>query len=341
MDTSTQDLLGESAAALFTDLATPAAVRVAEEKGVDPVLWQAVADSGFDLALVPEALGGSGLCLRDTGALLEAIGRFAVPLPLGEAMLAHALAAASGVLLPSGSLSAALARREGETLKAQAVPYGATVTHVLLVVQREAAWLMPASLAQRDAHAGLTPCMECDMAWPRSQALQRIALPEGCDWMAAGAALRSAQIAGALDAVLAKTLIYAEERQQFGRGLAKFQAIQQQIAVLAEDCFAAGTAAALACDSSSPWPEPALAAAAKVVASQAASRASGIAHAIFGAMGITGEHDLQLFTRRLQSWRTQYGSEDFWSERLGHALLAGSGSTWDYARRPEMPVVVV
>jgi len=336
MDTSTQEMLAESAAALFTDLATPAAIRQAEEKGLDPALWQAVSDSGFDLALVPEALGGSGLGLRDAGALLQAMGRFAVPLPLGEAMLAHALAAASGVSLPTGSLSAALARRDGETLHAQAVPYGASVAHVLLVVPGEAAWLMPTNSARCTPHPGLSACMECDMTWPLGQALQQIGLPEGCDWLAAGAALRSAQIAGALDPVLAMTLVYAEERQQFGRGLAKFQAIQQQIAVLAEDCYAARTAAALACDSGSAWPEGALAAAAKVVASQAASRASGIAHAIFGAMGITAEHDLQLFTRRLQGWRAQYGSEDFWSARVGQALVTGRGDTWDYARQPEV-----
>lgn len=336
MDTSTQDMLAAAAADLFNDLATPAAVRRAEEEGPDPALWQAVTDSGFDLALVPQSLGGSGLSLREAGALLQAMGRFAVPLPLGEAMFARALATASGVTLPTGPLSAAPARRDEQTLRARAVPYGAGVAHVLLVEPGEAAWLLPTEAAQHEPHAGLSACMECDMVWPLGLAMQRLVLPDGCDWLAAGAALRSAQIAGALDAVLAMTLDYASGRQQFGRSLAKFQTIQQQIAVLAEDCFAARTAAALACDSDSPWPQPALAAAAKAVASQAASRASGIAHAIFGALGITAEHDLQLFTRRLHAWRSQYGTEDYWSQRIGQALLAGDGSVLDHARRPQM-----
>jgi len=333
MDLSTQDLLAESAAALFTDLATPAAVRQAEADGPNPTLLRTVTEAEFELALVPESLGGSGLELRDVGALWQALGRFAVPLPLGEAMLARAFAASSDARLPAGPLSAAAARRDGDALHAPAVPYGADAAHVLVVVPGEAAWLMPGDAAERQPHPGPSACRESDMRWLLGQAVQRIELPDHCDWLAAGAALRSAQMAGALDAVLSMALVHAAQRQQFGRSLAKFQAVQQQIAVLAEDCFAVRMAAALACDSIGPWPDACRAAAAKVVASQAASRACATAHAIFGAMGITAEHDLQLFTRRLQGWRMQYGSEDFWSARIGQRLLAGTTSAWDYARQ--------
>ena len=327
-----QDLLTESIQSLFSDHATPAAVRRAETAGLDRTLWQHLCAGGFDRALAPESAGGSGLALRDVAGMLQACGRFAAPVPLGEAMLAHAMAAACGAALPAGVVTAGTARPTGDGIHASAVPWGASGDWVLAVEPGVQAWVLPVAAAASQAHPGLGACGEVDLQWPRQAAQAHWALPAGLDWPATGAALRSAQIAGALDAVLAMTLRYASDRCQFGRPLAKFQAIQQQIAVLAEDTFAARMAAALACDSAAGLPDAMAAAAAKVVASAAASRACAVAHAIHGALGITAEFDLQLFTRRLLAWRMQYGSETFWAARVGKALLADDRPAWDFVR---------
>ncbi len=50
---------------------------------------------------------------------------------------------------------------------------------------------------------------------------------------AAGAAMRTVQIAGALSRVLAVCVQYAQTRVQFGRPIGKFQAIQHNLAILA------------------------------------------------------------------------------------------------------------
>ncbi len=54
---------------------------------------------------------------------------------------------------------------------------------------------------------------------------------------------RACQIAGALDAALALSIAYANERQQFGRPLGKFQAVQQSLASFACEAAAANCAA--------------------------------------------------------------------------------------------------
>ena len=61
-----------------------------------------------------------------------------------------------------------------------------------------------------------------------------------------GAALCTIQIAGALERVLEITVAYAGERVQFGRAIGKFQAVQQNLAVLAGQVAAAGAAADIA-----------------------------------------------------------------------------------------------
>ena len=151
------------------------------------------------------------------------------------------------------------------------------------------------------------------------------------------ASLVAAQMAGALQAVLAMTLQYANDRQQFGRPIGKFQAIQHQLAVMAEQALAAGMAAQLGCSQALPSlplaPEPLNAAVAKARASEAAVEVAALAHSIFGAIGFTAEHDLQLFTRRLHQWRQEGGSESHWHDQLGaHLVLQHAGTTLDALR---------
>ncbi|CPJ26546.1 acyl-CoA dehydrogenase [Bordetella pertussis] len=63
---------------------------------------------------------------------------------------------------------------------------------------------------------------------------------------------------------------------------------------------------------------------AKARASEAAALAANTAHAVHGAIGVTEEYDLQLYTRRLHGWRLAHGSEAYWHQVVGAALM-GSG----------------
>jgi acyl-CoA dehydrogenase len=140
-------------------------------------------------------------------------------------------------------------------------------------------------------------------------------------------------MAGALKVVFDRTLQYANERQQFGRPIGKFQAIQHQLAVMSEHVFAARMAAQLGCSSADWLPERLRVATAKARCSEAALAVCESAHAIHGAIGFTAEYDLQLYTRRLHAWRQSAGSESYWHDVAGAALLAHQGLTLDMVRR--------
>jgi alkylation response protein AidB-like acyl-CoA dehydrogenase len=131
------------------------------------------------------------------------------------------------------------------------------------------------------------------------------------------ACLIAAQMAGAMQRVLEMTLQFANDRQQFGRPLGKFQAIQHQLAVMAEQVLAARMAAQIGCSAAVTLN----AAIAKARASEAAVEVVALAHSIHGAIGFTADYDLQLFTRRLNVWRLQAGSESYWQGVLGQAVL--------------------
>jgi acyl-CoA dehydrogenase len=70
---------------------------------------------------------------------------------------------------------------------------------------------------------------------------------------------------------------------------------------------------------------------AKIRAGEAAGLAAGIAHQVHGAIGFTYEHVLQFATRRLWSWRSEFGTESRWAEELGRAACArGADRLWEY-----------
>src|SRR5439155_1743389 len=124
-----------------------------------------------------------------------------------------------------------------------------------------------------------------------------------------GALARSPQIAGGLDYLLRQASQYATERRQFGKPIGSFKVIQQNLAVLAGHAAAAGTAAANAFRAADRGDAAFEIAAAKVRVGEAAGVGASVAHQTHGAIGFTYEHALQFVTRRLWSWRAEFGGE--------------------------------
>ena len=148
------------------------------------------------------------------------------------------------------------------------------------------------------------------------------------------AMMLAARMAGALNAALELSVEYTRQRQQFGKPLASFQAIQQQLAVFAEEAAAADMAAAAAFRAADlalekggdAWFEIACA---KLRANKAARISTGIAHQVHGAMGFTAEYRLQHLTKRLWAWGSEYGNERYWADRIGARIAArGAANFW-------------
>ncbi len=71
---------------------------------------------------------------------------------------------------------------------------------------------------------------------------------------------------------------------------------------------------------------------AKARASEAAPLVADTAHALHGAIGITEEYDLQLYTRRLHEWRMAHGAESHWHRVVGEQVLASAGTLAEFVR---------
>lgn len=292
----------------------------AVESGASPTdAWNVIEESGFLDALVPEAAGGAGLPLALVGPLLQTIGYYAVPLPLGETMLARWLIADAGLACPSGSIA---------LVTGGVVPLGLVADNFLCADDAGLFLVSAAKASPRStgAHSNIAATVAV------SRDAADMSLPQSAEALRCAAALvHAASIAGAASRLLDMTITYANERVQFGKPIGRQQALQQSLAVMAEDVVASRIAVELACAQDLPL-RLATVACAKAQTSAVAARIANTAHAVLGAIGISEEHDLQLFSRRLHASRLAAGSETYWNRLLGEALIASSGSAIDWMR---------
>ena len=315
-----------------------------EDGAGNDALWDAVEQAGLPLLLLPEAAGGLGLAPGDCWGVLAALGKYAAPAPIAETLLAGRLLADHGLTEAGAGAGgpATVALSGGPGLTAEKTGDGWRLSGALRAPALADAALCAAmaetaggALMCRIETAELTviPARSLSGDAVGEAELGGVVLPaaataetnDGEIILRQGAILRAVQMAGALDAALALTAGYARERVQFGRPLAKFQAIQQQLAELAAEVALATAAARAALDQFDNPDAVFEIAAAKSQAGEAASRATAIAHQVHGAMGFTQEYELQHLTRRLWAWREEFGSEAYWQRRLG-ALVAQIGA---------------
>jgi acyl-CoA dehydrogenase len=301
---------------------TPAVVRAIEAGGSPTALWTGVASAGFLEMLTAEAAGGAGLPLAELYPVLMTMGRYAMPVPLAQSIAARALLKQSGDVSDGMLTLAPALRSTGTGMTCPLVPFGALAEHVL-AADGDDLLLLPGDCAVRTA-TGVRGSLVATLTWKTGQETLRLA-GQGGAIAVFGAALYAALLAGAMQKVFDMTLAYANDRRQFGKSIGKFQAIQHQISEMAEHVVAASIAAEAAFQTDGDVPAPLASAIAKSRASEAAVPVASIAHAVHGAIGVTEEYDLQLFTRRLHEWRIAHGSEACWNEVIGHAVLASTG----------------
>ena len=323
-------MFAQAMESILKDHCTPQTVRSIEAGASADALYAAIADAGFLELLAAEADGGAGATMQELFPVLSLCGAYAVPLPLAQTLAARLLASTHADL-PSGAITIALALVErGGDLVCPQVPCARVAAHVI-AAKGNALWLLPVATARVDA---IVPgSLAATLRWSMSDGVQlRSAMPAS-SLAALGAVLHAAMLSGACKRVFDMTLQYGNDRLQFGKSIGKFQTVQHQLSLMAEHVAAASIAAQAAFDCGARAPSLLASAVAKSRTSEAAQVVSSIAHSVHGAIGVTAEYDLQLFTRRLHEWRMAHGSEAHWNRLLGEAALnSGEALLTDFVR---------
>jgi acyl-CoA dehydrogenase len=328
-------LLTETVTRLFRDGLTDAMRTKAEADGWVPALWQMVEENGLPVLFLGEDAGGFGGGFEDAFLVARLSGQYAVPAPVVEAMLANRLLSRAGIAPPEGVTTVAATADlilDGGALRGlvRGVPFGRAAAHLVAVAKvagsaNEVLVLvkLPAAL-ERNQNLAAEP--RDDIRFDGEAVAASAPWKEAASLHDQLALLRAAQMAGALEAALAQSVQYANDRIQFGKPIGKFQAVQQQLAVMAEDAAAAVCAAGSACRAADLGDASFETAAAKLRANRAVDVAAPIAHQTHGAIGFTVEYSLRRLTQRLLSWRSECGADRYWARRLGTMVVARGGA---------------
>jgi acyl-CoA dehydrogenase len=334
-DTALRDVATE----LFDRFSGWEMVEEAERCGWAEPLWKALQDVGFGDVPVPEELGGAGGDIADAITLLRVAGAHAAAVPLAEAGLVGGWLLSSVRLgLPDGvrtvlppvaqsDLHVDAGRLFGTV---PAVPWGHRAEHVVGIVEG-AVILAPgpaAGVAELSVTRTLNLANEArdTLCFDGVPVTERIVAPDGIDhetlWQRIALG-RAALMSGALDAVAAMTLRYSSEREQFGRPIGQFQAVQAHLVALHQQAVAASAAVDGAVEAVARGRGGGFEiACAKILVDRAAQLAARAAHQTHGAIGMTQEYPLHYLTRRILAWRDEAGGHHRWVDRLGAAVVA-------------------
>jgi len=254
----------------------------------DLALVDALAKSGFLDLFVDEQAGPSA-----AGLVTEEVCRAAGTMPIGARTLVAPSVTAGAELPPLVTVAEA-----GTTAP---VRFAADAGALLLIGEDEAALLTrgewtaePAPSKHGYPVARIRPTGAGRGLGPGSPDVAR-------RWWQASLA---AEIAGTAQAAIDLTTKYLKEREQFGRPLGAFQALQHRLAECAVQVEGVRWLAREAIGLGAP---ASLAASAAVAAAGAARLITQETHQLTGAMGFTLEYDLHVWSLRLQALRTEGG----------------------------------
>ncbi|WP_033288577.1 acyl-CoA dehydrogenase [Amycolatopsis jejuensis] len=276
-------------------------------------LWTELEGIGVTTLSVPEEYGGSGGDVATAVAVLEVLG--SAPVPLAEtALLAGWLLASVGLDVPRGPMTAAI----GEPGVVRRVPWARSVEHLVLLRGNEVRVLRPGEFSVQE-RVNLAGEPRDDVTCTAGE-VHRLPFDAEREFRTRAALGRAALIAGAAREALELSIAYAGEREQFGRPIGKFQAVQHHLAAMAGEVLLTKVAVEAAARTL----DEVAVAAAKTVASQAAGVVASLAHQIHGALGYTEEHRLRHSTTRLWAWRDEAGNEAAWSSVMDEHVQGGA-----------------
>jgi acyl-CoA dehydrogenase len=350
-------MLIDAATKVMKNICTKELINESEQGVWASELWGVLKELGMITVAIPEERGGNGGSYTDALDILRLAGKYSAPIPLAETFLGNWMLNQLGGEISEEPLTVAFPKRN-ETFhfqkrdngwlvsgKATSVPWARFAKQILIFGQTEFGHVM-ALIKQEDGKIELVPniageardTVKLDNTFITDCQIIPIEFEHTVDQLRHNGALtRIVMMAGALERILELTQVYTTERVQFGRPIHRFQAIQQQLAILAGEYVAAGMAADCAVDAFEPGSLSRETAMAKIRINEAAGKAAAIAHQVHGAIGFTHEHVLHQSTRRLWAWRDEYGTETEWGNELARQMLEnGQDGLWSFltAKQP-------
>lgn len=325
-----QRTTAEFSAHLFADSAVRASR--ADEGALRDDAWKKLTELDLVGIFVPESMGGAGGSVTDACVVAEVLGRYMAPVPY----VGTAIAAAALLRFAEGPPEHLARLCRGE---AYSVLLGSQLEEPTSQAALAFDWspgarglvLSPGGRADVHELSHPIPLVDIDPWHPlcRVDPVPAAAVTGEGPRRARAAAWSGAAalLTGLADGALAEAVAYAKQREQYGRPIGSFQAVQH---LCADMLFDVETSRSIAYGASwavehAPIDEAeTLAATAKAHAGAAAIRACETGIQILGGIGVTDEHDAHVRLRAAHLHNAFLGSTDAPLLLLADAVLTGT-----------------
>ncbi len=128
---------------------------------------------------------------------------------------------------------------------------------------------------------------------------------------------------GLAEGALEEAVRYVKERRAFGRAIGEFQGMRWKIAEMYKDIEVGRSMLYRACASADPFPDPLLAAVAKIYCNEMALRVTSEAIQVHGGYGFTDEFPVSRFYRGARYGTLGGGTTETLRDLIGKRVLAG------------------
>jgi alkylation response protein AidB-like acyl-CoA dehydrogenase len=282
---------------------TPAKLReLAESRSYDDAIWSEIRELGWPGIAIPEEYGGQGLGMVELVILCEELGYVCAPSPF----LSNAIA---GLVIAEGGTDAQRARwlpgiASGEALGAAALD----PNEPALVADAESAAVLVVPvgdggglLETKDARIEPLELIDATRSYARVSAPEAEPIPVETG-LYRGMVATCGELVGLSQKALEMAVVYAKEREQFGRPIGSYQAVSHRCANMLYDVEEARSLTYYAAWCADAEPESLMLAAhmAKARASDTATSVTNAALQVFGGIGFTWEHDLHFLLKRAE-----------------------------------------
>ncbi|MCM3388245.1 acyl-CoA dehydrogenase [Ureibacillus chungkukjangi] len=335
-----KDMIIEVVERIFKEKVEKETVDLLEANQWAEDIWQLILENEIHQVAVKEENGGAGGDYEDLFHLYRLVGKYAVPIPFIEHTLANLILeftnikpqtelstvhlAAKPLELTAGKVSGSLDHvpwaRYAQKLVTLATEKG---TQSLILVDLKE--------AQIENHTNLAAEPRDSLQFTDGKILASHRLTEEQHEFLTKlqTAATVSKMAGAIDRAYELSVQFSKEREQFGRPIHRFQLVQQHLAVLAGEH--AISAAALEnsialLQKGDAGDEIAFS---RLKLDDASRIVATSAHQVHAAIGVTHEHRLHHYTRRLWAWRDEDFHEKYWKKQLAKNWLNSSNTIWD------------
>ncbi|MEO4052251.1 acyl-CoA dehydrogenase [Solibacillus sp. CAU 1738] len=311
-------------------------------------VWGILQDNEMLNVAVAEQYGGAGGDLDDLFSLYKLVGKYAVPVPFVEHTLANVILEKVGLTPSTNKITVLIDEMQTLTLQADSVsgelynvPWARHVQELVTLAKNgQGLHIVKLSFARTSSitpQSNLAAEPRDKVVFEQVQVLEQavIDVQQLTQILKLLTAATVATMAGAIDKAYELTIRYSKEREQFGRPIHRFQLVQQHIAVLAGEAVLTDASVDNMITALAEGREQNEVAFARLRIDESSKIVATSAHQVHAAIGVTHEHSLHQYTRRLWAWRDEGYTSLYWKKQMAQTLLQSDMDLWTLMTQPK------